>query len=408
MNLFELVTILITVSALFSYINYRLIKLPVTIGLMLISLTFSLMLILMDSLGFGFFTNSAVLIMQGIDFNKTLMQGMLCFLLFAGALHVDLDDLSSQKGIISILATFGVIFSTVIIGVTFWYILKFIGIHIPFIYALLFGSLISPTDPIAVMGILRKAGAPKSLETKITGESLFNDGVGVVVFLTLLGIASGETQFDAFNALGVFFKEAVGGTILGLAAGFGAYYLLKTVNNYQVEIMITLSLVMGSYAVASFFHVSGPIAVVVAGLLIGNHGRKFAMSESTRNHLDPFWELIDEILNAVLFVMIGLEILILTYTRDFFIAGIFAIPLVLFARFLTVGIPVTFMKKFRPFSNRAVMILTWGGLRGGISVALAMSLPDGEFRDVILSVTYMVVIFSISVQGLTVGHLIEK
>jgi CPA1 family monovalent cation:H+ antiporter len=282
-----------------------------------------------------------------------------------------------------------------------------LGLELPLIYCLLFGALISPTDPIAVLGIIKKANVPKSLETKITGESLFNDGVAVVVFLVLLKIAAGTGEISAAAVAGLFFKEAVGGAVFGLLIGAIAYWMLKSIDNYQVEVLITLALVTGGFALADTLHLSGPIAIVVAGLLVGNHGRLLAMSDTVREHLDTFWELVDEVLNAVLFVLIGLEVLILTLNREYIIAGIILIPLILMARFVCVGIPVVVLKKFRTFSPHVIKILTWGGLRGGISVALALSLPPGKHRDVILTITYAVVVFSIIVQGLTMGKLVR-
>ena len=406
MKLFNILSVLITLSAGFSYINHRFIRLPTTIGLMAIALLVSLGLIALEPLGFGL-KEDARLLLNSIDFDETLLHGMLSFLLFAGALHVNLADLARQKYIIGTLATLGVIGSTFIIGYTSMWVLGWLGIELPFIYCLLFGALISPTDPIAVMGILKKAGVPESLETKITGESLFNDGVAVVVFLVILEIATGTQEVTAVSVVGLFLKEAVGGLVFGLLIGGIAYWMLKSVENYQVEILITLALVTGGFALADVLHLSGPIAIVVAGLLIGNHGRMLAMSDEVRDHLDKFWELVDEILNAVLFVMIGLEVLILTFNRAYILAGIILIPLLLAARFVCVGIPVVILKHFRTFSPHVIKIMTWGGLRGGISVALALSLPAGENREAILAVTYAIVVFSIIVQGLTIGKLVK-
>ncbi|MGD2098007.1 MAG: sodium:proton antiporter [Desulfobacterales bacterium] len=406
MKLFNILAILITLSAGFSYINHRFIRLPTTIGIMIISLLVSLGLIALGTLGFGL-EDDARILLKSIDFDETLLHGMLSFLLFAGALHVNLVDLSRQKYIISTLATLGVIGSTFIIGLASWWVLGWLGIDLQFIYCLLFGALISPTDPIAVMGILKKAGVPASLETKITGESLFNDGVAVVVFLVILQIATGTQAVSVTSVTALFIKEALGGLIFGLIIGGVAYWMLKSVENYQVEILITLALVTGGFALADTLHLSGPIAIVVAGLLIGNHGRMLAMSEEVRDHLDKFWELVDEILNAVLFVMIGLEVLILTFNRSYFLAGIILIPLLLVVRFICVGAPVVILKRFRTFSPHVIKIMTWGGLRGGISVALALSLPAGSNREAILAVTYMIVVFSIIVQGLTIGKLVK-
>ncbi len=375
---------------------------------MLIAMLISVSLVILGHFGFEGIQNKATYVLKCIDFNKTLMHGMLSFLLFSGALHVNLDDLARHKWIISILATFGVVMSTFIVGGIAWIVFGIVDINLPFIYCLLFGSLIAPTDPIAVIGILKKAGVPKSLETKITGESLFNDGVAVVVFLVIMGIATGGHDVTAGHIMLLFMEEAIGGVLFGLAIGWLAYRMLKSVDNYQVEVLLTLALVMGGYAFAHAIHVSGPIAMVVAGIFIGNRGRLFAMSENTREHLDSFWELMDEILNAVLFLLIGLEILVLTIKGNYLIAGLIMIPVVLLARFISVGLPVTFMRLLRDFSPDAVKILTWGGLRGGISVALALSIPSGPEREALLTVTYIIVIFSILVQGLTIERFVAS
>lgn len=408
MSILNISAILISLAAIFSYINYRFIKLPTTIGLMLIALCLSLSLLVLDQLGWIGIKDQAESMLSSIDFHEVLMHGMLSFLLFAGALHVNINDLSKQKGVIFSLATIGVLMSTFIIGGLASWVFNLLGLSIPFIYCLLFGALISPTDPIAVLGILKTTGAPKSLEVKITGESLFNDGIGVVVFLVLLGIATEGQSLDVGNVGLLFIREVVGGAVYGLLLGGVAYYMLKSINNYQVEVLITLALVIGGYTLATALHISGPIAMVVAGLLMGNHGRLLAMSEKTRIHLDSFWELVDEILNAVLFVLIGLEVLVLSLSWDFMIASLLLIPLVLLARFASVGLPVKLLSYFREFSPHVIKIMTWGGLRGGISVALALSLPLGPEREIILTVTYAVVVFSILVQGLSLSRLISS
>jgi CPA1 family monovalent cation:H+ antiporter len=404
MSLFEIAAILITLAALFSYFNERYVGMPTTIGLMFISLVISLGLIAMANIGLDV-ESRAESVLREIDFSELLLHGMLAFLLFAGALHVNLGDLLQQKWIISSLATAGVVISTLIVASLTWILLRSLGLELPFIYCLLFGALISPTDPIAVLGILKNANAPKSLETKITGESLFNDGVGVVVFIVLLDVVRGGHEIDAGDVVLFFLQEAVGGAVFGLATGFLVYWMLKSVDNYPVEILLTMALVTGTYALAETLHLSAPIAVVVAGLLIGNQGRALAMSEKTCEHLDSFWELVDEILNAVLFVLIGLEILVLQFNLSYLLAGLAAILLVLAARWVSVGIPISLLRLRREFSPNVVKIMTWGGLRGGISVALALSLPSGPERDVILAITYTVVVFSILVQGLTIGRL---
>jgi CPA1 family monovalent cation:H+ antiporter len=408
MEVLDLCALLLSLAAIFSYINFRFIKLPTTIGVMLIAMLLSVSLVILGHFGFEGIQNKATAVLEGIDFNKALMHGMLSFLLFSGALHVNLEDLARHKWIISILATFGVVISTFIVGGSAWIVFSLIGIKLPFIYCLLFGSLIAPTDPIAVIGILKKAGVPKSLETKITGESLFNDGVAVVVFLVIMGIVAGGHDVTVGHIILLFVEEAIGGIVFGFAIGWLTYLMLKSVDNYQVEVLLTLALVMGGYSLAYTIHVSGPIAMVVAGIFIGNRGRLFAMSEKTREHLDSFWELMDEILNAVLFLLIGLEVLVLATKGSYLIAGLAMIPVVLLARFISVGLPVTFMRRIRDFSPDAVKIMTWGGLRGGISVALALSIPSGSEREALLTVTYIIVVFSILVQGLTIGRLVAS
>ena len=406
MTLFHILAILLTASAIFSYINHRFLKLPTTIGIMLVALSFSLLLILLGPFGIDI-KNEVTIMLDSIDFNETVLHGMLSFLLFAGALHVDLSELARQRGVIITLATLGIVAATFIIGGLSWYTFNLVGLDIPVVYCLLFGALISPTDPIAVLGILKQSKVPKSLEAKIAGESLFNDGMAVVVFLVLVRFATGGADMSAGEVLLLFAQEAIGGVLFGLAAGAITYWMLKSVDNYQVEVLLTLALVTGGYALAEVLHLSAPIAIVCAGLLIGNHGRTLAMSEKTRHHLDTFWELIDEVLNAVLFVLIGLEVLTLVYDQNYLLAGLLTIPVVLLARFITVGVPITIMRRFRNFSPRAIQILTWGGLRGGISVALALSLPASDIRDALVVVTYVVVVFSILVQGLTIGPLIR-
>ena len=399
--------ILITIAALFAYVNHRAVRMPMSISLMLMSLVVAVVMIIMERFGLPA-RHYADLLVKGIDFSELLLEGMLGLLLFAGALHVNLDDLYDQKLEIGTYATLGVVASTFLVGSALYATQTWFGLNLRWIDCLLFGALISPTDPIAVLGILKKAEAPKTLETKISGESLFNDGIGVVVFLVLLEIAVGHEDVGVKYIAWLFAKEAAGGLIFGLATGYAAYILLKSVDNYQVEIFITLALVIGGYRLASHLHLSAPLAMVAAGLLIGNHGRRLAMSEDTRKNLDTFWELIDEILNAILFVLIGLEALVLTLHIDYLLAGLVAIPIALFSRFVSVGVPSVVMSKWRTFAPNAILIMTWGGLRGGISVALALSLPESCNRDLILTMTYVVVVFSILIQGTTVKNLVKK
>lgn len=407
LRLFDILAVLVTLSAIFAWINHRFLKLPTAIGLMLIALLFSLAL-LVPVPPDDPFQHQLAAMMQGIDFEDTLLHGMLAFLLFAGALHVDLSDLAKQRWVIGILATAGVVGATFLVGGGAWLLFSAIGLDLPLIYCLLFGALIAPTDPIAVLGILKSANAPKSLEVKITGESLFNDGVAVVMFLILVRIADGGGDPSFGSILQLFATEAFGGLLFGLVIGGVGYLMLRRVDNYQVEVMVTLALAGGGYAFAEHMHLSAPIAVVVAGLFIGNHGRRLAMSERTRAHLDDFWELVDEILNAVLFVLIGLEVLVIELNGTYLLAGLLAIPMVLLARLISVGLPIGIMRRFRSFSAGVVTIMTWGGLRGGISVALALSLPAGEPRSVLVTATYVVVVFSILVQGLTLGSVVRR
>ncbi|CAI2719643.1 cation:proton antiporter [Nitrospina watsonii] len=409
MATFDIIAILLFLTATFAYLNHRFLKMPPNIGLMAIALMFSLLLVAVGELAhIPALEKTARVILEGVDFESLLLHGMLGALLFAGALHIDLADLAKQKWIITLLATVGIMVSTFLVGGFTYGVAGVLGLNLPLIYCLVFGALISPTDPIAVLSILKSANAPKELETKITGESLFNDGVAVVVFLVIAGIATGARE-PTFGAIALLFlEEAVGGALFGLGTGYIAYRLLKTVDNYQVEVLITVALVIAGYAAAEAIHVSAPIAAVAAGLLIGNHGRTFAMSATTTEHVDTFWELIDEILNAVLFVLLGLEVMILVFDGSSLLAGVLAIPLVLLARFTGVSVPVYLLKFRREFPPKTIRILTWGGLRGGISVALALSLPASPERDVILMMTYVVVVFSVLVQGLTIGKLVRS
>ncbi|MCG8587750.1 MAG: sodium:proton antiporter [Proteobacteria bacterium] len=408
MDVFELLSLLTTLAAVFSWLNYRFLKLPTTIGLMALALVFSLGLVAAGSLGGSERVAALAAAVEAVDFDRTLLHGMLGALLFAGALHVKLDDLYAQRRVVAILATAGILVSTALVAGAAWVVFAAIGAPLPFVYCLVFGALISPTDPIAVLGVLKQVQVPKSLEIKIAGESLFNDGFGVVVFLVLLGVATGQSDVDAGRVASLLAVEVVGGIAYGFALGYLAYRMLHSVDQYAVEILVTLAVVTGGYALAHALHVSGPLAMVVAGLLLGNRGRRLAMSPTTRERLDAFWELADEFLNAILFVLIGLEVLVLTWQASALWAGVAAIPLVLAARWLAVGGAVTVLRRWRSFSPHAVSVLTWGGLRGGISVALALSLPAGPERDTIVGVTYLVVCFSILVQGLSIGPLLAR
>jgi Na+:H+ antiporter len=408
MGLFDIVAVLFVLTAVFSFINYRTIGLPPTIGVMAVSLLASLGVVGVGALGLESARQEAALILKQVDFGEALLHGMLSFLLFAGALHIKLEHLGGQKWFIALLATAGVVASTFLVGGLSFLALGVLGIPTPFLYCLLFGALIAPTDPVAVLGILKTTDVPKDLETAIAGESLFNDGIGVVVFVIILELVRGGGDATAGGVLSLFLREAGGGALLGLAGGFVTYWMLKQIDNYQVEVLITLALVTGGYALADKLHISGPIAMVVAGIFIGNHGRAFAMSETTRDNIDTFWELVDEILNALLFMLIGLEVLVMPFNPGFVAAGLTAVGISLLARWATVGAASAVLRPFRSFRPGAVRILTWAGVRGGIAVALALSLPRGAERNAILAMTYMVVVFSIMVQGLTLGALVKR
>ena len=411
MNLLDTAAVLLSLAAIFGYINHRVFKLPTSIGILLIGLVLSVLILLLGDQWPGLVTQADYFVTQ-IDFNETVMGVMLSFLLFAGALHVNLGDLRDQKGVVAILASVGLVVSTFLVGTSAYFIFQWFGMNLSYLWCLVFGALISPTDPVAVLGILKKAKVPKSLETKITGESLFNDGVGVVIYLALVGLAAGTREASIMSVGDLFLKEVGGGILLGGVLGFIAYWMLKTIDNYQVEILITLALVMGGYQLASAWHLSGPLAMVVAGLMIGNQGRLLAMSDTTRQHLDLFWELIDEVLNALLFLLLGLEIFVLNWSGQAFSAGLILIFVVLGARMVAVTLPVIILRKTREFSPGVIRILTWGGLRGGISVALALALPkeglEESGRQAILMATYLVVIFSIAVQGLTLRSVVDR
>ncbi len=404
MSNLDAAAILITLAAFLGYLNYRFLGLPHTIGLTIIGALASLALIGIDALAPGIGLASAERrFLAQIDFHKTLMDGLLSFLLFAGALHVDLGRMLQRKAAIFAMATIGVMISTVLVGFGFKLLTGLIGVEVPMIWCFVFGALISPTDPVAVLGIMKSAGVPPMLETKVAGESLFNDGVGVVIFSILLGAAISGADFSLFEAGTLFLKEAVGGSLLGLGLGAIAFWAMRSIDEHNLEVLITLALVMGGYALALHLHVSGPVAMAVAGLLIGNHGTRLAMSETTQQHLGSFWSLLDEALNSVLFLLIGLEVLAIATDAAHLSIGAIAIVLVLAARAISVGLPMLALSRLSPFAKGAYPMLVWCGLRGGISIALALSLPGGPIKDTILTATYVVVLFSVVVQGTTVG-----
>lgn len=407
MDIFPILSLLIVLSAAFAYLNFRYLKLPNAIGLMLVSLLFSLAII-----GVSFFVpslkNNVAGLLNNINFSELLLEVMLSFMLFAGAIHIKFKDLKAEKLSIMLFSTLSVIISTFIIGyVSFWLLTTF-GLDVTLIQCLLFGALISPTDPIAVLSILKTAGVTKSLETKIAGESLFNDGVAVVVFITILQLAKPNTDVSFLSILTVFGQEAIGGIILGGIVGWIGYKLIASIDSYNVEVLITLAVVMGGYSLAHYTHVSGPLAMVIAGLITGNQGKSLGMSDITAEYIDKFWELLDEILNALLFVLIGLELLIIKTSQTVIVVALIMIVIVLITRYISVLIPSMFIRLKEEISQKTIMILTWGGLRGGISIALALSIPNELGKDIWVTITYVIVCFSILVQGMSIGKLVNS
>ena len=407
MTLLQITSLLIVLAGAFGSINYLFLRLPSSIGILVVALLASFVVMVLDllipDLGVADVVRSTVL---GIDFSDALLEGMLGLLLFAGALHVKLSDLRREWVPVLLMATIGIGLSTTIVGYGFSWLTG-----MPILVALVFGALISPTDPVAVLGVLREADLPKSLETKIAGESLFNDGVGYVVFLVLIGLAfpHGDSHGDGLSgAVRLFVQEALGGAILGIVLGWLTFRVMRRIDDYSLEVLITLGLAFGGYELAVYLHVSAPIMAVCAGLLIGDVGTRYGMSEETRHYVEAFWKLIDEILNAVLFLLIGVEVFAIAFDFAYLTAGVAAIGLALVARLAAVAVPILMLRPFRNFSGGVIPIMTWGGLKGGISVALALSLPDSEWKPVILTATYLVVVFSIIVQGLTVAKLAER
>ena len=408
MALYNIFAVLTVLAALFGYVNHRFIKLPGTIGIMIISLLFSLLVILLGDLQPVLFAEITRLI-KSIDFYTILMKIMLSFLLFAGAIHLDGKSMKSQRTPILIFSTISTVISTFLVGVMLFGLCTLLHVPIPFLYCLLFGALISPTDPIAVLSILRQAHIPASLETKISGESLFNDGVAVVIFLTIYEVvARGTTNLHPGDILWLFLRETGGGLLLGALLGYAGFLLLRSIDHYQVEVMITLAIVTGGYLLADRLNISGPLAMVVAGLITGSKSRVEVMSQTTRDYIDKFWEMIDEFLNAILFLLIGLEMLILPFNKLYLLLGLLSIPIALAARYLSVWLPISMLRSRTAFERNAIAILTWGGLRGGISVALALSIPSGMHGQLFISITYIIVLFSIIVQGLTIGKVARR
>ena len=409
MELYYSFSALIVLAAIFSYANLRFLKLPGTIGIMIIAMLVSVIIRVVGSVFFPSVSSEFLQLFNSLDFNEILMGAMLNFLLFAGALHVNISDLKNLRWTIGTYATISVVISAFIIASILHYIAPFFGIEIPYIYCLLFGTLISPTDPIVVLGILKQAKVPKLIETKITGESLFNDGVAVVMFAVVLQVATNtnfEVSWQSISLL--FLEEAGGGVLLGLLLGFSASKALKKIDDYKVSALITLSIVMGGFLIAKELHVSSPLAMVIAGLIIGNYGQKVAMSETTKDYLNKFWELIDEIMNAVLFLFIGFELLLIDDIFRQILLGVVTIFVVLLARCLSIVIPARTILRRSTFSRGSLIMLVWGGIRGGVSIALVLSMPNSEWKELLLEITYIVVLFSIVVQGLTVGKVAKR
>ncbi|MBS7332696.1 MAG: sodium:proton antiporter [Weeksellaceae bacterium] len=409
MELYYSFSALIVLASIFAYVNLRFLKLPGTIGIMIIAMLVSVVIRLVGDQFFPDATKELYALFTDLDFNEILMGAMLNFLLFAGALHVKFGDLKNQKWAIMTYATVSVMLSAFIVSGILYYLAPLFGINIPYIFCLLFGTLISPTDPIVVLGILKQAKVPKAIETKITGESLFNDGVAVVMFAVVLQIATNPNFEASFGSISkLFLIEAGGGIILGAVLGITASNLMKKIDDYKVSVLMTLAVVMGGFLVAKQLHASSPLAMVIAGLIIGNYGKSVAMSKETQDYLGKFWELIDEIMNAILFLFIGFELLLIDDLLDQILLGISCIFVVLFSRFLSILIPFKTLLRRNPYSKGSLPVMVWGGIRGGVSIALVMSLPNGEWKELLLEITYIVVLFSIVVQGLTVGKVAKK
>ncbi|PNW27607.1 cation:proton antiporter [Formosa algae] len=410
MDYFIIITSLVFLSAAFGYINVRFLKLPNTIGLMLITLVFTLVVLGIATIDKTLLLAERQLITE-IDFETVLLDIMLSFMLFAGALHTNFEQLKIQRWPVLVFATVGTLLSTFLIGSLVYGVLMLLGLSVDYVYCLLFGALISPTDPIAVLGILKKVGVPKDLEAKIVGESLFNDGVGVVVFLTIFEIAnvSGGGGIEVSAVVELFIREVIGGIVLGLLLGYGTYRLMRSIDDYDVEVIITLATVMVGTVIAQKFHLSAPLAMVTAGLVVGNDTvRGSAMSEITENYVDKFWELVDILLNTILFVLIGMEMLVLEFQWTYIFAGLLTIPIALISRYISLYGPISLFEKRLDFVPKTNKIMTWGGLRGGISIALALSLTSEMHRELFLVITYMLVVFSILVQGLSLSVLVKR
>lgn len=408
MELYYSFSVLIVLASFFAYLNLRYLRLPSTIGIMIIAMVTSLLLVVSGHLFPRLFSRFLSLL-QEVDFTEVLMGAMLNFLLFAGAIHINLNDLREQRTPIMIFSSVSVIISTFAVGALMFYLCPLLGLEMPFIYCLLFGALISPTDPIAVIGILKEAKVNKALETKVAGESLFNDGVAVVVFAVILQVAQGSAVDISFASVSwLLIKEALGGFALGILLGWGSSNAIRRIDDYKVSVLITLSVVMGGYLIARAAHISGPLTMVAAGIVIGNYGKKTAMSATTKDYLNKFWELVDDIMNAILFLFIGFELLIIRDITDNWLPGLVAIVVVLFSRFISLYLPVRLLPLKNRFTPGTIKLLVWGGLRGGVSIALALSVDNGPYKSILLSITYFVVVFSIIVQGLSIGKVAQR
>ena len=406
MELYYSFSILIVLATMFEYINHKLLRLPSTIGVMVIAICVSIILILFGESLLPKTTLSLHKIVSSVDFTEVLMGAMLNFLLFAGGIHINIKDLREQIASVVMFASIGVVISTFAVGFGAYYLLPFAGVEIPLIYCLVFGALISPTDPVAVLSILKKAKVSKSLETKVAGESLFNDGVAIVVFTVLLQIAVGkQVDLTLESILMLVVQEAGGGLLLGAVLGFIGSKMMQNTDDYILSVLITLSIVMGGYLIAHSMHISGPLTMVAAGLFMGNFSPKFKMKSEVRDYLVKFWELIDEIMNAVLFLFIGLELLLIKNLNEYLFAGGICILVVLLARWVSIFFPTKLMSFKHRFTPQTVKVLVWGGLRGGVSIALALSIPKSEYNHIIISITYCVVVFSIIFQGLTIDKI---
>lgn len=408
MDVLLLISILVALCAIFSYINIRFFKLPSAIGLMLISLIFSLSIMAESKISNTFYLQIEAMV-RSINFSQTLLNIMLGFLLFAGSLHIDISELKKQRAAVLSFSTLSVAISIFFFGGIMWWMFRLFNYPVDFIYCLWFGSLVSPTDPIAVIGILKKSNMPKGIEATINGESLFNDGIGIVFFVTIGQIINlGIENLSFVDVLLLFGREVIGGLALGFLLGYGAYYFIRKIDHYQTEVLISLALVMVCGEIAHLLHVSSPLAVIVIGLILGSKINKSATSETTRDYHNKFWELIDEFLNAILFVLIGLQMVLLPFLTNYLLIGLVAIVLLLICRYISLSIPIFFLKDKKLFNNRTALIMTWGGLRGGLSIALTLSLPDSPYKEIMISITYIIVLFSILVQGLTTERLVRK